>query len=388
MNSCHRALNISLLTILVSLISMPSTAAAGDLYAGFRGSKIWNYSPSYWSRVGDTMSTLITSPSTKKAAVWIVSFYGGDGDIYATFPSDGTPLTHVSFTSTDYNETYLNEFDKQGIRVWLQVEPGAADMASLIDRVLSRYHKHPCVAGFGVDVEWLDPQIDPSGRAVTNAEAEAWETRVRSYDTTYTLFLKHFTKSRMPGTYRGSIMFVDDSQQFSSSTACVNEFKAWGQAFAPSPVGFQFGYPDDRPWWSRLSNPPAALGNALKDAIPNTKALFWVDFTITEVFPTAVMSVADRGVQPRAPETIALGQNYPNPFNPSTVITFTLRQAGRARIELFNAVGESRGCVLDRTMEAGGHRVTIDGSGLAAGVYYYRLTANGASVTKKMTLLK
>jgi hypothetical protein len=365
-----------------------SQAYSGDLYTGFRGSKIYpNNSPAYWANVGDAMAKYFSGPGTNAipASVWIVSFYGSNGNIYATFPANGPALPHVSFTSTDYNEIFLTEFDKRGTHVWLQVEPGAANVDSLIDIVLTRYKHHPCVVGFGVDVEWFDPQINSAGRPVTDAEASAWEKHVRTQDSTYTLFLKHYTKNRMPPSYRGNIIFVDDSQQFTGYSNCINEFKAWGQAFAPSKVAFQFGYVADRFWWSTLVAPPQTIGNALIAGIPNTAAVFWVDFTITEVFPLATTSV-DASVV--LPDRMNLEQNYPNPFNPLTTINYSLLQRAIVTLRVYDALGKMITELVNDNIEAGYHQVQFDGSSLSSGVYFYRLRAGNVIQTKKFLLMK
>ena len=57
-----------------------------------------------------------------------------------------------------------------------------------------------------------------------------------------------------------------------------------GETFGPAQVGFQYGYFADRPWWSELDDPPADIGRALLDAVPNTAGLYWVDFTVFEIF--------------------------------------------------------------------------------------------------------
>jgi hypothetical protein len=72
---------------------------------------------------------------------------------------------------------------------------------------------------------------------------------------------------------------------FESLDEMVDEFKDWGGTFAPSPVGFQYGYPKDRRWWSKLSDPPGDLGRTLIKEIPNTASLYWVDFTADEIWP-------------------------------------------------------------------------------------------------------
>ena len=101
----------------------------------------------------------------------------------------------------------------------------------------------------------------------------------------YRIFLKHWEIDYMPPTARDGIVFVDDSQQFPSLDDMVTEFARWGEAFAPATVGFQYGYPDDKDWWGELDDPPGDIGHRILAEVPNTEGLFWVDFTVREVFP-------------------------------------------------------------------------------------------------------
>jgi len=78
---------------------------------------------------------------------------------------------------------------------------------------------------------------------------------------------------------------VDDSQMFPSLAKMVAEFAKWGRYFAPAPVAFQFGYPDDKKWWGSFDDPPRTIGEAILSAVPNTAGLYWVDFTVLQVFP-------------------------------------------------------------------------------------------------------
>ena len=94
----------------------------------------------------------------------------------------------------------------------------------LIDLVLTQYRHHPSVIGFGVDVEWYQIATHDEGKAVTDAEAQAWSERVRSYNPNYLLFVKHWLTSKMPPTYRTGMVFIDDSQELPSLDAMVDEF--------------------------------------------------------------------------------------------------------------------------------------------------------------------
>ena len=252
--------------------------------AGFRYSAYgpdYDPGPQYWLRVGREMAARF--PGAVGETVWIVGRLKGDGTLL-NFPVDSDhPL--ILGSETDENEAILDLFDRQGFRVWLQVEPGHAPVENLIDIVLERYKHHPSVVGFGVDVEWFESTEQPEGRAVTDAEARAWLAAVREHNSEGRLFLKHWEIGKMPPDEREGLLFIDDSQILPSLEAMVDEFAEWGRAFAPAPVGFQYGYPSDRPWWSKLGDPPADVGRAILDRVPNTEGLYWVDFTVLDLFP-------------------------------------------------------------------------------------------------------
>jgi len=274
--------------------SDPDPQPAGGIYSGFRASRILGSYPNnqfpdqaYWQRAGETLASKFDDATP--AGIWIVSLYQSNGETRMNFQALGENLPFVSFASFDQNEAFLTHFDNVGLKVWLQVEPGNANVDSLIHLVMGRYSQHPCVIGFGVDVEWHVPTVDPLGLAVTDEMAERWENTLKSINPDYSLFLKHFTESRMPPNYRGDILFVNDSQDFTFASnpfnAMISEFDAWGRAFEPNPVGFQYGYPNDKVWWSPFADPHQEIGSALLQFIDNTEGLFWVDFTLDDIVP-------------------------------------------------------------------------------------------------------
>jgi hypothetical protein len=93
------------------------------------------------------------------------------------------------------------------------------------------------------------------------------------------------------------------------------------------------------------------------------------------------------------PVAVYLLQNAPNPFNPTTRIVFGIRQASHVILAVFDAAGRRVAVLVDGRREAGQHVETWDGLDdrarpAASGVYFYRLTTPGETLTRKMVLLK
>ncbi len=88
------------------------------------------------------------------------------------------------------------------------------------------------------------------------------------------------------------------------------------------------------------------------------------------------------------PVSYILHQNFPNPFNPSTHITAELPQAGNMSLAVYNVKGQKVKDLLSGWQNAGIYEVVFDGSGLASGVYFYRLQAGNVVQTRRMLLVK
>ncbi len=83
-----------------------------------------------------------------------------------------------------------------------------------------------------------------------------------------------------------------------------------------------------------------------------------------------------------------LDQNYPNPFNPETSISFTIEKNSHVSLAVYDRLGRFVTSLLSSTMNPGIHQVTFDASGLASGMYYYRLTTGEISCMRSMIVLK
>jgi hypothetical protein len=93
-----------------------------------------------------------------------------------------------------------------------------------------------------------------------------------------------------------------------------------------------------------------------------------------------------------------LFQSFPNPFGPGhtdfVTIAYDLLEDGKAKLEVFNVLGQKVATLVDEKQYANRRYVVtwdgrnIHGNVVASGVYFYRLQVNGFSKTRKMVILK
>jgi len=106
-----------------------------------------------------------------------------------------------------------------------------------------------------------------------------------------------------------------------------------------------------------------------------------------------INALAASGATGNLPMKYSLDQNYPNPFNPTTTILFTVPATGHVKIEVFNILGRLIATPFDGEASIGSNQVVWDGRSsdgemTSSGVYFYRLTADNYTETRKMMLLK
>jgi hypothetical protein len=99
-------------------------------------------------------------------------------------------------------------------------------------------------------------------------------------------------------------------------------------------------------------------------------------------------SIGIQNISTEIPAVFSLKQNYPNPFNPSTNVKFSIVKAGDVKVVVYDVRGREVQTLVNERLQAGTYEVTFDGSMLNSGVYFYKLTANGFTDTKRMLLIK
>jgi hypothetical protein len=121
----------------------------------------------------------------------------------------------------------------------------------------------------------------------------------------------------------------------------------------------------------------------------STESLFYID---QAQFVTADFNVPDgslplaTGIQEYKQNNLTISQNYPNPFTGTSMVDITLQKGTDVHIEIVNTIGELVSSQDIKNMPTGKNTVTLDGTGLSSGVYFYTIKTNETSITRKMTI--
>lgn len=91
-------------------------------------------------------------------------------------------------------------------------------------------------------------------------------------------------------------------------------------------------------------------------------------------------------MEAEAVSAIEVSQNQPNPFSGETTINIELTNATELSVEVSNLTGQTIQVINKGQVAAGSQKVVIDGSNMAAGIYFYTVNAGMNKITKKMVV--
>lgn len=124
------------------------------------------------------------------------------------------------------------------------------------------------------------------------------------------------------------------------------------------------------------------------------EGILWVSHTLRgddHSWRSGIYRITDISLRAQTAPTAAddprIDANYPNPFNNSTTLRFTLPHSTAITLTVSDLLGREVHRIIDGAVyEAGTHTVRFDAAGLAPGLYFSRLTADGISVQRNLLL--
>jgi hypothetical protein len=174
---------------------------------------------------------------------------------YLPFPFEKKGYIY-SDGQTDKVEPYLDKLDEEGLKVILSIQPNGADVADLIDIILSRYGHHKSVIGVNVDMEW---KLTGNPNHASNKERDLRLTKIQGYNSEYKLFLTNFKDhTYFPDDTKDLVILYDGE---GAQNEILKEYQDLASHYTS--VGIYTGY---------SSNTPRTASNEnIVNAAPNTK---------------------------------------------------------------------------------------------------------------------
>ena len=137
-------------------------------------------------------------------------------------------------------------------------------------------------------------------------------------------------------------------------------------------------------WW--YNHIPRYAG--VTDGVLNNWWMYFLDYDSAMVLAKRTPPLGISEIPGAIPGEFRLEQNYPNPFNPRTGVRFQVSGVSDVRLTVYDLLGREVAVLVNERKPAGTYTVQFDGSALASGVYFYRLTAGEFVQSRKMILLK
>ena len=148
--------------------------------------------------------------------------------------------------------------------------------------------------------------------------------------------------------------------------------------------------------WEQWNNIPGDWNFVLRNTFSGkeidmravSEHAFVFDSVQNSQFEIIVTRGAVNPAESEKPLAFNLEQNYPNPFNPVTVISYQLPVNSEVRLAVYDILGREVAVLVDEQKPAGSYNVRFNASGLASGMYFYRLEAGAFVQIRSMMLIK
>jgi PKD repeat protein len=177
----------------------------------------------------------------------------------------------------------------------------------------------------------------------------------------------HFSADTTSGSVPLTVQFIDSSR--GGRTSWLWDFGDDSTSTEQNPV--------------HVYNIADTFTVSLTVAGPNGSDTLVRDDYIIAMEPTGISELSDG-----LPSKFRLYNNYPNPFNPATNIEFFIPKAEFVTLKVYNILGEEVATLVSERLTAGKYKNEWDASGLASGVYLYRIQAGSFVDIRKMVLMK
>lgn len=274
-----------IIILFIFICLLYSCQTTNTVYSGSTGSR-YGVSPfpssEEWGNYIKKMPKLVGHKS-RPSILWSVGTYN-DEKLLFSFPGKDNSTYKTQFSNLDFNDEYLNYFDKNNIDVFLLIEPGFSPVYDSIVVVLDQYSNHKSVKGICIDLEWyFTEESETSAAYVTSRKIELWYNKMTANNKI--LMLKHWDINRIDPFLNSNIIYIQSLEGVVSSEDLKSRHTYWVRKFYPSGVGIEIGFKNDEHFWMKYKNPMNKLYEELKTSTPFDFSFYWNESTLINVIP-------------------------------------------------------------------------------------------------------
>ncbi|HGY54827.1 MAG TPA: Omp28-related outer membrane protein [Caldithrix abyssi] len=302
----------------------------------------------------------------------------------------------------DYEENFREILDQLGARYLtiLQSDVEAlnkqADLAQFKALIWNVSWSTPAFTES--DISILKAYLDSGGNLMLFGQDIGWDIHDQQGNSHFSA-AKDFYHTYLDASYK------NDNSGGTSMKGVKGDPIGDGLSFSLlAPYGYSNNYPEWIESYSGASQPVLKYNNGYTGALRYDSGMYKTVYFGIGLEQVAVDSNRQKliersldwfgvptaldGPAAKVPAVFSLEQNYPNPFNPITAISYRLSAVSDVKLTVYNVLGQKIKILVNEKQSAGKYRVTFDASGLAGGVYFYRLQAGEFTAIKKMILMR
>jgi hypothetical protein len=271
--------------------------------------------------------------------------------------------------------------------------PDPASNAIFCGQRIKGYRNLSMSSFWGIRNDWGSPQNPQYWPVGPNTIEEAWNI-ARGYDKSGQVIIDSVTKLPTRFPWSGDPL---------TATGWVYNGSTEGEGgliFFTGPFTLA---PGDTQWVMLALIPAAAYTTPEAVRTVRNNAARIRAMTYEEIAQPRALAVRE---EEKLPANFSLEQNWPNPFNPTTVVSSSVpampgrdlvSTGGRdgqysvvsdVRIVIYDLLGREVATLANERRAPGIYHDTFDATGLASGVYFYRMTAGSFTQSRKMILMR
>lgn len=266
--------------------------------------------------------------------------------------------------------------------VWLQMNGGNSVIEYTEDNGSTWKYVAEVSKGFPATYEWIMPETYSTDYKIRIIDSED-EFAFDISDTTFTILSPEMFEIISPDS--SELILLGE-----------NSLIEWNTPFSDS-LAFFYQIRGEEPIWNEIGyNISANTGSynwVYEGPVTDSIKIRMIDLgnpfleTETKYLKTnnPLLSVEDKFNRPIRFELFG---NFPNPFNPETRIKFSLPEAGKVNLVVFDILGREISNISKEFSSSGFYELSFDASNFASGVYIYSLEFVGKIISNKMILSK